>query len=65
MKKAKGRELLDWSHNEANAQVKAISQYYNNPDFVRGSYQMLSKDKRVGWHCDYNLLLQENDEAKY
>jgi len=64
-KKAKGRELLDWSHNEANAQVKAISQHYNNPDFVRGSYQMLSKVKRVGWHCDYNLLIQENDKSKH
>lgn len=61
-KKERGRELLDWSHNEANNQVKNISQHYNNPDLIRGSFQMLSKDKRVGWHCDYNLLIKEDDE---
>lgn len=60
-KKAKGRELLDWSHNEASSQVKSISQNYNNPDLIRGSLQMLSKDKRVGWHCDYRSLIKDNE----
>ena len=61
-KKEKGRNLLDWTHNEANSQVKNISQHYDNPDLIRGSYQMLSKDKSVGWHCDYNSLIKEDDE---
>jgi hypothetical protein len=61
-KKQKGRNLLDWTHNEANSQVKNISQHYDNPDLIRGSYQMLSKDKSVGWHCDYNSLIKEDDE---
>lgn len=61
-KKEKGRNLLDWSHNEAISQVQNISQHYNNPDLIRGSYQMLSKDKRVGWHCDYNSLINEDNE---
>lgn len=60
-KQSEGRSLLDWSHNEANSQVKSISQNYNNPDLIRGSYQILSKDKRVGWHCDYKSLIIEDD----
>lgn len=61
-KKEKGKNLLDWTHNEANSQVKNISQHYDNPDLIRGSYQMLSKDKSVGWHCDYKSLIKEDDE---
>lgn len=61
-KKSEGRILLDWSHNEAPKQVKSISQNYNNPDLVRGSYQLLSKDKRIGWHCDYISLISSDDD---
>lgn len=60
-KQTEGRSLLDWTHNEANNQVKSISQNYSNPDLIRGSYQLLSKDKRVGWHCDYEKLICEDD----
>lgn len=60
-KQSEGRTLLDWTHNEANNQVKSISQNYNNPDLIRGSYQLLSKDKRVGWHCDYKSLISEDE----
>jgi len=61
-KKARGRDLLDWSHTEANNQVRNISPHYNNPDLIRGSYQMLSKDKSIGWHCDYYIMIEEEGE---
>jgi len=61
-KRSEGRTLLDWSHSEANAQVKSISPNYSNPDLIRGSFQMLSKDKRVGWHCDYKSLISEDED---
>lgn len=60
-KQSEGRTLLDWSHNEANNQVKSISQNYSNPDLIRGSYQILSKDKRIGWHRDYKSLISEDE----
>lgn len=58
-KESNGRKLLDWSHNEAHKQVRSISNNYNNPDLIRGSYQILSKAKRIGWHCEYALLIKE------
>ena len=61
-KQEEGRKLLDWSHEEAHKQVRSISKNYNNPDLIRGSYQVLSKDKRVGWHCDFGSLIKGNGE---
>jgi hypothetical protein len=55
--KEEGRSLLDWTHNEAHQQVSKISKSYDNPDLIRGSYQMLSSSKKVGWHCDFQTLL--------
>jgi len=55
--KEEGRLLLDWTHNEAHQQVGKISKSYDNPDLIRGSYQMLSSGKKVGWHCDFQTLL--------
>jgi hypothetical protein len=55
--KEEGRLLLDWTHNTAHQQVTKISKSYDNPDLIRGSYQMLSSDKKVGWHCDFLTLL--------
>ncbi len=60
-KQSEGRNLLDWSHKEAITQVKPISQHYSNPDLIRGCYQMLSKDKRVGWHCDFKSLIPDDE----
>jgi hypothetical protein len=57
-KEKEGRILLDWSHKKAHHQVKAISLNYMNPDLIRGSYQMLSAQKRVGWHCDFKKLVK-------
>jgi hypothetical protein len=60
-KQSEGRNLLDWSHEDAITQVKPISQHYSNPDLIRGCYQMLSKDKRVGWHCDFKSLISDDE----
>ena len=58
-KQEKGRELLNWSHNEAPNQIRPISKNYSNPDLIRGSYQMLSTKKDVGWHCEYETLINQ------
>ncbi|TAJ09049.1 hypothetical protein DMA11_20775 [Marinilabiliaceae bacterium JC017] len=59
-KEIKGRELLDWSHKEAHKQIESISKNYTNHDLIRGSYQILSSQKRVGWHCDFKVLINSN-----
>ncbi len=61
-KKEEGRKILDWSHKEAHQQIKNISQHYTNPNLIRGSYHILSKDMRVGWHCDYDSLIKMGKE---
>lgn len=60
-KKEEGRKLLDWSHFEAHNQIDTISKNYSNPDLIRGSYQLLSKNKTVGWHCDFKKLINLGD----
>lgn len=57
----KGRELLEWSHVQAHQQVQSISSSYTNPDLIRGSYQMLSSTKAIGWHAHYKILIQDKD----
>lgn len=59
--KKNGRELLDWSHVHAHQQVQTISNNYSNPDLIRGSYQMLSGTKAIGWHPYYLNLIEDND----
>ncbi|WP_159023751.1 ABC-three component system protein [Formosa sp. L2A11] len=61
-KKEKGRNLLNWSHSESINQLQNISPNYNNPNLIRGSYQILSKEKRVGWHQDYMTLINSKNE---
>lgn len=62
IKKIKGKELLDWSHKEAHNQVESISKNYSNNDLIRGSYQILSSRKKVGWHCDFDKLVCNNNK---
>jgi len=63
-KKAKGMTVLDWSHQNAHTQVAPIRENWNNPDYVRGSFQILSNYLRVGWHPDFKLLLGVGDDSK-
>ncbi|UBZ10366.1 hypothetical protein LDL79_16405 [Leeuwenhoekiella palythoae] len=62
-KKEDGRILLDWSHEKAHMQISSISKNYNEPDLIRGSFQILSAQKRLGWHCDFINLISEEENG--
>ncbi len=64
-KKEKGRALLDWSHLNAPQEVPPIKHSWDEKDLVRGSYQLLSIMKSVGWHAEYDSLIEsiEDEEA--
>lgn len=52
-----GLNVLRWSHDDAPYQVRAISEGWNAPYYIRGSYQVLAISLRVGWHPDYKNKL--------
>ncbi|MDR3008654.1 MAG: hypothetical protein LBV59_12010 [Sphingobacterium sp.] len=60
--KEEGRKLLKWTFEDAPQQMKPLSVGYNNPDLVRGSFQMLSKNLVIGWHCNYLSLIDPNEK---
>lgn len=55
--KAKGRELLKWSHYNAPSDLEPIAPTVVAPYYVRGSFQVLSTTGQVGWHLNYRALL--------
>ena len=55
--KAKGRELLIWSHFDAPKDLERIAPTVVAPYYVRGSYQVLSTTGQVGWHPCFRALL--------
>jgi hypothetical protein len=52
-----GLKILRWTHEEAPGAVRPIAQGWNAAYYVRGSYQVLAIDLKVGWHADYAKLL--------
>ena len=42
--------------------VRPIAHGWNAAYYVRGSYQVLAIDLKVGWHADYAKLLGELNE---
>lgn len=52
-----GLKLLRWSHDDAPKLVRPIATGWNAPYYVRGSYQVLAINLKVGWHPDYAKLL--------
>ncbi|WP_409149851.1 ABC-three component system protein [Sphingobacterium sp. BS-2] len=60
--KEEGRKLLKWTFEDAPQRMKPLSVGYNNPDLVRGSFQMLSKNLVIGWHCNYLSLIDPNEK---
>lgn len=56
-----GLDLLRWTHERAPNEVPSIGDGWSAPYYVRGSYQVLAIDLKVGWHPDYRDLLK--DEA--
>lgn len=60
VKRQRGLELLRWTHDEAPAKVRPIAEKWSAPYYVRGSYQVLAIDLRVGWHPEYVDLLKDD-----
>lgn len=54
-----GLGLLRWTHEGAPGEVPPIGDGWSAPYYVRGSYQVLAIDLKVGWHPDYRDLLKE------
>jgi len=54
---ASGLDLLRWTHNEAPKIVQPIAVGWVAPYYVRGSYQVLAINLKVGWHPDYQTML--------
>jgi hypothetical protein len=52
-----GLKILRWTHEEAPSVVRPIAHGWNAAYYVRGSYQVLAIDLKVGWHPDYAKLL--------
>ncbi|MGY2172866.1 ABC-three component system protein [Pseudomonas gingeri] len=57
--RAKGLELLRWTHEFAPNQVEPISPSWQGHYYVRGTFQVLAIDLQVGWHADYRKLLKD------
>lgn len=58
---ASGLELLRWTHNEAPNKLPPIAQGWSAPYYVRGSYQVLAINLKVGWHPEYETMLGEDE----
>jgi len=52
-----GYKILKWILEEAPQKVGSIENTVTSPFYVRGSYQVLSIEGRVGWHPEYRLRL--------
>jgi len=52
-----GLKLLRWTHNDAPTTVRPIAEGWGAAYYVRGSYQVLAINLKVGWHPDYKTLL--------
>ncbi|MDF1776760.1 MAG: hypothetical protein P1V13_12055 [Rhizobiaceae bacterium] len=51
--KSEGLNVLKWALEDAAAEVGSIESTITSPFYVRGSYQVLSIQGRVGWHPEY------------
>ena len=54
---ASGLKILRWTHRDAPNSVRPISEGWNAAYYIRGSYQVLSINLKVGWHPDFNSEL--------
>lgn len=54
-----GLGLLRWTHERAPNEVPPIGDGWSAPYYVRGSYQVLAIDLKVGWHPDYHDRLKD------
>lgn len=56
-KQSAGLEIFRWSFNDAKMQISPFAKNWSADYYVRGSYQFLAVDLRVGWHPDFEALL--------
>ncbi|WP_110255757.1 ABC-three component system protein [Undibacterium pigrum] len=59
-KRRLGLELLRWVHEHANKEVQPFANNWNSPYYIRGSYQVLAINLKVGWHPNFKNLLGKN-----
>lgn len=58
-----GLKLLDWSHHDAPREVRPLKPDWQSPFLVRGSYQQLADEKRVGWLPGYDVHPDLQEDA--
>jgi hypothetical protein len=56
-----GLKLLRWTHELAPMAVRPIGDGWTAPYYVRGSYQVLAINLKVGWHPDFADLLKGDE----
>jgi hypothetical protein len=56
-KRSAGLLIFRWSFNDAKAEVTPFAKNWSADYYVRGSYQFLAADLRVGWHPEFEVLL--------
>lgn len=57
--KKSGRDIYSKCQNES---ALAIRRDFNHPYVARGSYHTLADELKIGWHPDYQSLLQKEDK---
>lgn len=55
--RSEGLKVLKWTLEDAPTTVGSIESTITSPFYVRGSYQVLSVEGRVGWHPQYQSRL--------
>ncbi|AMG93447.1 ABC-three component system protein [Citrobacter amalonaticus] len=58
-KEEQGYQLFRWSFDLAHTQIRSFAPNWNASYYVRGTYQLLSIELKVGWHPDYKGLLRD------
>jgi hypothetical protein len=56
-----GLKLLRWTHEQAPMAIRPIAGGWIAPYYVRGSYQVLAINLKVGWHPEFAELLKGNE----
>jgi hypothetical protein len=56
-----GLKLLRWTHEQAPLEVRPLAEGWTAPYYVRGTYQVLAINLKVGWHPDFASLLKGDE----
>ena len=58
-KRSAGLEIFRWSFDVAKTQISPFAKNWSADYYVRGSYQFLAVDLKVGWHPEFEALLRD------